>query len=156
MFLRPVLVTFLSAVLLAGCASTSRVMISPARPAIGPEQVRVYFVPPPGRYVEIALLETSSGAFTYGEQNKLDSVLGKLRVEAGKLGANGVLVQDTANGYRGSSVGVGVGGGSFGGRSHVGGGIGVNISPTPKYARAIAIHVDNPPPAGGPPPRNWR
>ena len=69
----------LAAVLLAGCASTSRVMISPARPALAPEQVRVYFDPPPGRYVEIALLETASGPLTYGEQNKLDSVLAKLR-----------------------------------------------------------------------------
>lgn len=146
MTLRALAAAVLFAVLLAGCATTSKVMISPPRPAIAPEQVRVYFAPPPGRYVEIAMLETSSGAFTYGEQNKMDSVLGKLRVEAGKLGANGVLVQDTASGYGGSSVGVGVGGGRFGGRSHVGGGVGVSISPTPKYARAIAIHVDNPPP----------
>ena len=128
-----------------GCASTSKVMLGQPRPAIAPEQVRVYYAPPPGRYVEIALLETSSGGFTYGEQNKMDSVIGKLRVEAARLGANGVLVQDTASGYGGSSVGVGVGGGSFGRRSHIGGGVGVSISPTPKYARAIAIHVDNPP-----------
>ena len=141
--------------LLAGCATTSKVMISPPRPALAPEQVRVYFAPPPGRYVEIALLETSSGGFTYGEQNKMNSVLTKLRVEAAKLGANGVLVQDTVNGYGGSSVGVGVGGGRFGGRSHVGGGVGVSISPTPKYARAIAIHVAQPPPDDmGTPPRN--
>ena len=156
MTLRTLAAASLLAVLLAGCASTSKVMISPPRAAIAPEQVRVYFAPPPGPYVEIALLETSSGAFTYGEQNKMDSVFGKLRVEAGKLGANGVLLQDTASGRGGSSVGVGVGGGSFGGRSHVGGGVGVSISPTQKFARAIAIHVDNPLPAGAtyPPPRN--
>ena len=154
MSLRALATAALFAVVLGGCASTSKVMISPPRPAIAPEQVRVYFVPPPGRYVEIALLETSSGAFTYGEQNKMDSVLGKLRVEAAKLGANGVLLQDTASGHGGSSVGVGVGGGSFGGRSHVGGGVGVSISPTQKFARAIAIHVDNPPAGDAPPPRN--
>ena len=156
MTLRTLAAASLFAVLLAGCASTSKVMISPPRVAIAPEQVRVYFAPPPGRYVEIALLETSSGAFTYGEQNKMDSVLGKLRVEAGKLGANGVLLQDTASGRGGSNVGIGVGGGSFGGRSHVGGGVGVSISPTQKFARAIAIFVDSPPPASNtpPPPRN--
>lgn len=160
MTLRALTAAAVALVLLAGCASTSRVMMSPPRPAISAEMVRVYFAPPPGRYVEIAMLETSSGGFTYGEQNKMNSVLAKLRAEAGKLGANGVLVQDTANGYGGSSVGVGVGGGSFGGRSHVGGGVGVSISPTPKHARAMAIHVDNPPPAGDayvpppPPPRN--
>lgn len=157
MNLRHLILASLIAAVAGGCATTSKVMISPPRPALAPEQVRVYFAPPPGRYVEIALLETSSGALTYGEQNKMDSVLGKLRVEAARLGANGVLLQDTANGYGGSRVGVGVGGGSFGGRSHIGGGVGVSISPTPKHARAIAIHVDNPPPVGGtvlPTPRN--
>src|SRR3970040_2492178 len=99
MTLRALATAAVLTVLWAGCATTSKVMISPPRPAIAPEQVRVYFAPPPGRYVEIALLETSSGAFTYGEQNKLDSVLGKLRVDAATLGANGVLVQDTARGY---------------------------------------------------------
>ena len=135
------------ALLSAGCASTSKVMLGPARPAIAPEQVRVYFAPPPSSYVEIALLETSSGGFTYGEQNKMNAVLDKLRVEAAKLGANGVLFQGTEQGYSGgSSVGVGVGGGRFGGRSHVGGGVGVSISPTPKYARGVAIYLANPPP----------
>lgn len=150
MNLRPVALALLVAAIAGGCASTSRVMLSEPRPALAPEQVRVYFSPPTSRYVEIALLETSSGGFTYGEQNKMNSVLAKLRAEAAKLGANGVLVQETANGYGGSSVGVGVGGGRFGGRSHVGGGVGVNISPTPKLARAIAIHLDSPPPSDQP------
>jgi len=155
MNVRTIAPALLVALLAAGCASTSKVMMSPARAAISPEQVRVYFTPPPGRYVEIAMLETSSGGFTYGEQNKMDSVLGKLRVEAARLGANGVLLQDTANGPGGSSVGFGVGGGSFGRGSNVGGGVGVSISPTPKYARAVALYIDNPPPGDAmPPPRN--
>lgn len=130
---------------IAGCASTSRVMLAPARPALAPEQVRVYFQPP-ARYLEIALLETESGAFTYGEQNKMNAVLAKLRVEAAKLGANGVLFQGSENGYRGSGIGVGVGGGHFGGSSHIGGGVGVNISPSQKYAHGVAIYVTDPPP----------
>lgn len=136
--------SFLAAALLAGCATTSHVMISPARPAIAPAQVRLYFAPPPGRYVEIALLETSSGPFTYGEQNKMDAVMAKLRAEAASLGANGVLVEGVAGAANGGRVNVGVGGGSFGGRSHVGGGVGVDISPTQKHARAIAILVEQP------------
>lgn len=154
MNLRPVLLIVLVAAVAVGCSTTSRVMLGAARPALAPAQVRVYFSPPPGGYEEVAVLETSSGAFTYGEQNKMNSVLDKLRVEAARLGANGVLLQDTANGYGGSSVGVGVGGARFGGHSRVGGSVGVSISPTQKYARAIAIHVANPPPADdlGPPP----
>src|SRR5690606_5114176 len=99
------------ALLAGGCASTSTVMLGPARPAISPEQVQVYYTPPPGRYDEIAVLETSSGGFTYGEQNKMNAVIGKLRTAAAELGANGVLFQGTAEGYGGSSIGIGVGGG---------------------------------------------
>ena len=155
MHVRTLASVMLIAALSTGCATTSKVMMSPARTAISPDQVRVYFAPPQGRYIEIAMLETSSGGFTYGEQNKMNSVLAKLRAEAARLGANGVLLQDTANGYGGSSVGVGVGGGSFGRGSHIGGGVGVNISPTPKYARAVALYLDNPPPGDAlPPPRN--
>lgn len=136
----------------AGCASTSRYMIGEARPAVAPEQVRVYFAPPPGRYEEIAVLETSSGSFTYGEQNKMDEVVGKLRAAAAELGANGVLFQDSVQGYGGSNVGIGVGGGRFGGSSHVGGGVGISISPSRKHARGIAVYVPDPPPMGAQPP----
>jgi hypothetical protein len=136
---------------LAGCASTSRVMLGAAHPPLAPEQVQIYYQPP-AKYLEVALLETQSGSFTYGEQNKMNSVLGKLRAEAAKLGANGVLIEGVANGYGGSGVGVGIGGGRFGGRSHVGGGVGVNISPTQKHARGMAIYVTDPSPANPPTP----
>ncbi len=130
----------------AGCASTSHVMISPARPAISPDQVHVYAEPPPGRYVEIAVLDTASGPFTYGAQNKSNAVITKLRAEAAKLGANGVLLQGTSSGRGGNRVGVGVGGGSYRGHTSVGGGVGVNISPTQMYGRGVAIFVEGPVP----------
>src|SRR5690606_19620171 len=133
----------LSAALLAGCTSTSRLMISPARPALSPEQVQVYMEPPTGRYVEIALLETASGPLTYGEQNKTNAVIEKLRAEAARLGANGLLLQGMASGYRGGRVNVGVGAGRYsGGHTRIGGGVGVDISPTPKHAQALAIFVE--------------
>ena len=151
---RVVLLALLTLVL-AACAS-SHVLTGRARPPIDPAQVRVYFAPPPNGYEEIAILESASGAFTYGEQNKMNSVIRKLRAEAAKLGANGVLFQGTEEGYGGGSgVSVGAGGGRFGGRSFTSGGIGVDISPTQKYARGIAVYVANPPPPEdmGPPPR---
>lgn len=133
-----------------GCASTSKVMVGQARPPIAAEQVMVYFSPPPGEYQEIAILETASGAFTYGEQNKMDAVISKLRVAAAKLGANGVLFQGAAQGPGGSRVGVGIGGGSWGGNSFSSGGIGVSISPSQKHARGVAIYVFDPPPPSQP------
>ena len=137
----------------AGCASTSKVMLGQARPAIAPEQVQVYFSAPPGRYEEIAMLETSSGQFTYGAQNKMDEVIGKLRVAAAELGANGVLFEGSAQGPGGGNVGIGVGGGRFGGSSHLGGGVGVSISPSRTRARGVAVYVFDPPPTGTQPPR---
>lgn len=139
----------LAVLLLAGCASSHLITGTP-RPPIDPAQVRVYFTPPPGGYEEIAQLQTSSGAFTYGEQNKMDSVVAKLREEAAKLGANGVLFMGTQNSYGNSSVGVGVGSGNWGGSGYSSGGVGFSISPTQKYAQGLAIYVANPPPVSEP------
>ena len=118
----------LLALTLAACA-TSHILTGQPRAPIDPAQVRVYFDPPPAGYEEIALLETRSGAFTYGEQNKTDQVIDKLRVEAAKLGANGVLFQGTSDSWGGS---------------------GVSVTPTQKYARGVAIFVANPPPVNAP------
>lgn len=140
--------------MLAACATSHQLTGTP-RPPIDPAQVRIYYGPPPGGYEEIALLQTSSGAFTYGEQNKTDAVLDNLRAEAAKLGANGILFQGTADGYGGGGVSVGAGGGRVSGRggsfSTAGVGVGVNISPRQKHASGIAIHVPNPPPVQPPP-----
>lgn len=139
---------------LAGCSSTSQLVTGTPRAPIDPSQVRVYYAPPPGGYEEIAQLETSSGGFTYGEQNKLDDVINNLRAQAAKLGANGVLFVGSQNSMGGSSIGVGAGGGSYGGYhggSFSSGGIGVSISPTKKYASGVAIYVPNPPPVQQPP-----
>lgn len=139
----PILVVL--AGLLAACVS-SALVTGKTRPPIDPSQVAIYYAPPPGQYEEIALLDTKSGAFTYGEQNKTNAVLEKLRREAAKLGANGVLFGGTASGGGGSGVSVGAGGGRIGGSGFSSGGIGVNISPTQKFARGTAIYVSNPPP----------
>ena len=138
------------ALLLAGCESTSRVMLGPTYPAITPDQVHIYYQPP-ARYREVALLETASGSFTYGEQHKMDAVLNQLRIEAAKLGANGVLFQGTESSYGGSNVGVGVGGTNYGHSSSYGGGVGFSISPTQKHAHGMAIYVTDPTPAPLPP-----
>ena len=135
--------------LLAGCSSTSQLVTGTPRPPIDPSQVRIYFTPPPGGYEEIAQLETASGGFTYGEQNKLNDVINNLRIEAAKLGANGVLFVGAQNSVGGSNVGVGVGGGSssgYRGGSFSGGGVGVNISPSGVgvFARSSTRRLMNP------------
>jgi hypothetical protein len=140
------LILLLCVLALAGCA-TSHMLTGTPRAPIDPAQVRIYHGPPPGGYEEIAVLQTRSGALTYGQQNKIDSVMRKLREEAASLGANGVLLEGTADGYGGGGVSVGAGGGRIGGRGYGGVGVGVNITPTQVHASGIAIHVPNPPPA---------
>src|SRR3546814_8520257 len=85
--------TVLLGLALSACATSALVTGTP-RPPIDRSQVRIYFQAPPGDYEENARLETSSGAFTYGEQNKMDSVVAKLRKDADRLGANGVRAEE--------------------------------------------------------------
>jgi len=136
----------LLALLLGACAS-SHVLTGTPRAPIHPDQVQIYHTAPAAPYEEIAQLTTNSGAFTYGEQNKVNSVLNKLRREAAKLGANGVLFVGSNDGPGGSAVSLGGGTGRMGGRSFSSGGIGVSISPKQKNAVGIAIYVSEPAPA---------
>src|SRR3546814_19056369 len=93
---------FLTALLglaLSACASSALVTGTPRAP-IDPSQVRTYFSAPPGGYDEIALLESSSGAFTYGEPNTMDSAVAKLPKEPARPGSTGLLFPGTPDGHR--------------------------------------------------------
>ena len=134
----PFLPALALAIALAGCASASHVMISDPRPPIAAEQVRVYVQPPATRYVEIALLDVRTGDFTYGAQNRENALMARLRGEAAKLGANGVLLQDRGQVPSSSGVGIGIGGGG----RHVGGGVSLGVGAPKERARAVAIYVE--------------
>ena len=129
------LVACLLAAALAGCACSSKVMLGQARAPIDPAQVRVYNTPPAGS-VEIAQLESTS-AVGFGTKGQTDAAVARLKREAAKLGANGVVLMGV--GSSGSPVGMSVGGGSFGRHSAVGGSVG--IPTTQKRAAGIAIYV---------------
>ncbi|HVJ36907.1 MAG TPA: hypothetical protein VM687_03775 [Stenotrophomonas sp.] len=123
------------ALALAGCASSSRVMMGSARPPVDPAIVQVYSTAPAGA-IEIAQIETTS-AVGFGTQGQTDSAVLRLKQEAAKLGANGVVVVGV--GSQGSPGGVSVGAGSWG--SSVGGGVGIGIPTTQKHAAGVAIWV---------------
>lgn len=131
--LRPL---FLAALLaLAGCASTSKVMLGPARPPVAAEAVRVY-MEPPARFEEIARLETDS-AIGFGTPGQTDSAIATLRREAAALGANGVLLLgvDTVAPPVGVSVGTGIA------RRHLGVFGSVGIPTSQRRAVGVAIWV---------------
>jgi len=123
------------ALALAGCASSSRVMMGAARAPIDPAQVQVYPTAPPGS-MEIAQIEATS-AVGFGTQGQTDAALKRLKEEAAKLGANGVVVMGVGSG--GAPAAVSVGAGSWG--SSVGGGVGIGIPTTQKHAAGVAIWV---------------
>jgi hypothetical protein len=141
MKLRPVLATCLL-LSLAACAGTSRVMLSDARPPVDPATVRIYTSVPPGA-IQIAQLDAKS-AVGFGTQGQTNAVVQRLKNEAARLGANGVVLIGVGGDGGRSPVGVSVGGGSYGG--HVGGGIGIGIPTQQKQGAGIAIYV--PPGAG--------
>lgn len=131
----------LAPLLLAACA-TSHVMIGQARPPISPDEVRIYQRPPQAHYEEIARLDTSSqGSFAFTAQAKTDAVIKRLKAEAAKLGANGVLLQGIADQPSGS-IGTGGGSSSYSGSGATGVGLGINAGLTRKVAGGLAIYVE--------------
>jgi hypothetical protein len=132
----------LAALALTACA-TSHVMIGQARPPISPEEVQVYTRPPTVPYDEIAKLQTSSGgSFSFTAQSKTDAVIKRLKTEAAKLGANGVLLEGMGDRQSGS-IGTGGGTESYSGRSAVGGGVGINLGMSQKVGGGVAIYVEH-------------
>lgn len=133
----------LVAMTLAGCV-TSHVMVGVARPPISPDQVKIYLQPPAVPYERIAILETSSReSLAFTAQGKTDAVIARLKAEAAKLGANGVLLQGLAD-RPGGSVGVGIGNTSYSGNGAFGLGLGTSAVMMQKSGSGIAIYVEPP------------
>ena len=80
---------------LSACMQTHATMLNPkARPAVDPSQVIIYTSPDkvPGKYDEIALLDSQGDANATSNHQMLES----MRAEAGKVGANGLILSSTS------------------------------------------------------------
>jgi hypothetical protein len=131
--------TVVAILILAGCAS-SHVLVGTVRPPISPDQVKIY-LHPPEKYEEVAIIDASSrGSPAFTDQQKMDKAIARLREEAAKLGANGILLEGTADQQAGA-VGSGFGTSSVSGHSAVGTGVGVTAGIFIKSANGIAIYV---------------
>ena len=134
----------IAAGLFVGCASSSSRLLAPARAPLNPADVRIYKAPP-RRYQQIAVVDATSGtSFFHGSEQGEAAAIEKLKVEAAKVGANGVLltlVGDRPNG----AIGIGVGGGGIsggrGGVTAVSGGASGGFPLVSNGARGIAIYV---------------
>lgn len=131
----------LSVLALAGCASSSALVTGTRRDPIPVERVKLY-TQAPRKYQEIAVLESSSrNSWSFSDQAKLDVVVQRLKEEAARLGANGVLLQGTANQGSGA-IGTGIGGGSGGWGGGIGVGVGTSFELERKVGRGLAIWVE--------------
>ena len=78
-----------------GCATGSTVLIGTARPAIEPDQVKLYLEAPTSFEV-IGLVEASSDS-GWTAQGSMDYAIEELKNQAAKIGANGVLLDSTGS-----------------------------------------------------------
>lgn len=150
---RPLMLMFLSALTLSACAPTSHVLVGTARPPIPVTDVKVYLQPPPTFEDVAALTASADSAFGTGGQASVDKVLGRLKEEAAKLGANGIVLEGISDRQTGS-LGGGSGSTSYSGNSAVGVGVGGSLGIFKKtgHARAIFVPPGSVPPPGAPPP----
>ena len=125
---------------LAACAPSAHVLVGTARPPISPALVKVYSQPPPV-YEEIAVLGAySKSVFNAGGQRTTDKVVARLKAEAAKLGANGLILEGFDQTQTGS-IGSGVGSDSYSNHGSVAVGVGgaVGILKTSGQGRAIFV-----------------
>jgi hypothetical protein len=125
---------------LAACAPSSHVLVGTAHPPILPSEVKLYLQPPP-TFEQIAILNASSNSmFGTGGQGSVDKVIQRLKVEAAKVGANGIILEGMSDRETGS-LGGGSGSTSYSGNSAVGVGVGGSLGIFKKTAQGRAIFV---------------
>ncbi|MFZ2490261.1 MAG: hypothetical protein WA208_02135 [Thermoanaerobaculia bacterium] len=78
----------------AACTQTSGVVTGTSRPAVSPSSVIVY-LEPPAEYEVIGLV-TGHSVTGWTQQQDLNKAFAKLKQQAAKMGANGVLVEGVA------------------------------------------------------------
>jgi hypothetical protein len=126
---------------LAGCASSQVAVVGHARPAIAQDEVQIFLQPPDSPYEQIANLSASSGgSFALTGPRKIDKVIERLKKEAAKLGANGILLHGVGDQSAGS-VGAGISTETNSPHSPYGLGFGASAFFFEKSGEGIAIYV---------------
>ena len=116
-----------------GCVPVSHVIVGDTREPIQPSNVEIY-LDYPEQYEKIALIDAGSNfafkdpVILFDWQSKMDKATERLKIEAAKLGANGILIINTDNKIYQSTSSDGKGSSS-------------SSSHTEKFVKAIAIYV---------------
>ena len=131
----------LCCVVVSACAPLTHVLVGQVRAPTTPDQVKIYSHPPAMPFNEIAVLDApSKSAVGTGGQKSIDKVIERLKIEAAKLGANGVILEGFSDAETGS-IGTGVGSDSYGGHSALGVGVGGSLGIYKKTGHGDAIYV---------------
>jgi hypothetical protein len=126
---------------LGGCASSQVSLVGRPRTALSSDQVRIYLEPPASHYEEIAnLTASSSGSFEITAAGKMDKVVERLKRQAARLGANGILLHGVGD-QAGGSVVAGAGTEWDTGRSPYGLRLSISAVFRQKAGDGVAIYV---------------
>ena len=96
------LTIFILAIHFFSCYPVSHMIVGEVRDPILPAEVIIY-LDFPEKYETIALIEASSEfafkdpSFDITWQSKSDKIIERLKIEAGNLGANGIVIKNTEN-----------------------------------------------------------
>ena len=127
-------------VCLAACVSSHQ-LIGTARAPIPADQVQLYTETPLRPYERIAVVSASSKrSWSFTFEGKAQVVVRRLKEEAGKLGANGVLLEGISE-ESGAAIGTDIGRSYEGPRGTIDVGVGVSTLTLQRYGRAIAIYL---------------
>jgi hypothetical protein len=138
----PAFAALIALAALSGCVS-SHVIVGKVRPPISPDQVQLYLHPPAGKYEEVALLDSNSRqSFSFTAQGKTNVVIQRLKAEAAKLGANGILLNGVGDQAAGS-VSTGFGSATASGRTATGFGVGTSGTVFVKSGSGLAIYLES-------------
>ena len=124
---------FLMVIIFVGCVPVSSIVVGETREPIDPSSVKIY-LDYPEQYEKMALIDAGSNfafkdpVILFDWQSKMDKATERLKIEAAKLGANGILIINTDNKIYQSTSSDGKGSSS-------------SSSYTEKFVKAIAIYV---------------
>ena len=102
--MKKIVLILLVALVATGCAITheTSLVVGNRRPAISPEQVKLY-TKPPAKYEEIALISADAAHDFMSKQSLQDMAIKNLKIKAAEVGANGILLDNVGSFSTGSS-----------------------------------------------------
>jgi hypothetical protein len=125
---------------LAACVSSHQ-LIGTAREPVSADRVRLYTETPHRPYERIAEVSASSKrSWSFTSEGKAEVVVRRLKEEAGKLGANGVLLEGISD-EPGAAIGAAAGSGYEGPRGTIDVGVGASTLMLQRYGRGVAIYL---------------